>query len=144
MCICIYIHEFICIYTCIYIYICISVYIYIYIYIYICISIVYVHIYAYIYIYIYIYRYHTMSDVYTVALLPTKPSFDDDSGFRHGFRAEASLPLTQNTPAVTHDTTRLCWIAITHWDCHIHVDAVMPHLGSFLCISSCLMEKVQD
>ena len=71
-----------------------------------------------------IYRYHTMTDVYTAALLPTKPSSDDDSGFRHGFRAEASLPLTQIAPAVTHNTTRLCWIDVTLWDCHIYADAV--------------------
>ena len=45
--------------------------------------------YIYIYIYIYIYRYHTMTDVYTAALLPKKPSSDDDSGFRHGFGAKA-------------------------------------------------------
>ena len=52
--------------------------------------------------------YHTMIDVYTAALLPTMPSSDDDSGFRHGFGAEASLPLTQSAPAVIHDTSRLC------------------------------------
>ena len=37
--------------------------------------------------------YHAMTDVYTAAFLPTKPSSDDDSGFRHGFGVEASLPL---------------------------------------------------
>ena len=36
-----------------------------------------------------------MIDVCTTALLPTKPSPDDDSRFRHGFGAEASLPLTE-------------------------------------------------
>ena len=51
-----------------------------------------------------------MTDVYTAALLPRKPLSDDDSGFRHGFGAEASLPLTQSAPAVTNDTTRLYWI----------------------------------
>ena len=45
-----------------------------------------------------------MTDIYTAALLRTKPSSDDDSGSRHGFRAEASLPLTQNAPTVTHYT----------------------------------------
>ena len=65
-----------------------------------------------------------MTDVYTAALRPTKPLSDDDSGFRNGFRAKASLPLTQCSPAVTHDTTRLCWIDVTQWDCHIHTDAV--------------------
>ena len=49
-----------------------------------------------------------MTDVCMAALLPTKPSSDDDSGFRHGFRAEASLPLAQSASAVTHDTSRLC------------------------------------
>ena len=49
-----------------------------------------------------------MTDVYTAELLPTNPLSDDDSGFRHGFEAKASLPLTQSTPAVTHNTTTLC------------------------------------
>ena len=43
-------------------------------------------------------RYHKITDVYTTALLLTKPSSDDSSGFRHGFGAQASLPLAQNTP----------------------------------------------
>ena len=62
---------------------------------------------------LYIYStYHTITDVYTTALLLAKPSSDDDSGFGHGFGAEASLPLAQNAPAVSHDTTRLCRIYI--------------------------------
>ena len=65
-----------------------------------------------------------MTDVHTAALHPTKPSADDDSGFKYGFGAEASLPLTQSAPTITHDTTRLCWIDVTLWDCHIHADAV--------------------
>ena len=68
--------------------------------------------------------YHTITDVCTTALLPTKPSSDDDSGFRHGFRAEASLPLAQSVLAVSYDTTRLCQIVVTLWDCYIHADAV--------------------
>ena len=81
--------------------------------------------YIYIYIYIYIYsRYHTITDVYTTALILTKPSSDDDSGFRHGFGAEASLPLAQSAPAVSHDTTRVCQILVALWDCQIHADAV--------------------
>ena len=85
-----------------------------------------------------IYRYNTMTDVYTVALLPTKASSDDDSGFRQGFGAEVSLPLTQSTPAITHNTTKLCWIAISL------LMQLKPYLGSLLCIFSCLMEEVQD
>ena len=69
-------------------------------------------------------RYHTMTDVYTTVLLLTKPSSDDDSGFRHGFGTKASLPLTQSTPAVSYDTTRLCQIVVALWECHIHADAV--------------------
>ena len=65
-----------------------------------------------------------MTDVYTAALLLPKPSSDDDSGFRHGFGAEASLPLAQSAPAITHNTIRLCWIDVALWHCHIHGDAV--------------------
>ena len=65
-----------------------------------------------------------MADVYTAVLLPTKPSLDDASGFRHGFGAESSLPLTQSAPAVTHDTTRPCLRDVTVWNCHVYVDAV--------------------
>ena len=56
--------------------------------------------------------------------LLTKPSSDDDSEFRYGFGAEVSLPLAQSAPAVSHDTTRLCQIVVTLWDCHIHTDAI--------------------
>ena len=68
--------------------------------------------------------YHTITDVCTTAFHPTKTSSKDGSGFRHGFGAEASLPLTQSAPAVSHDTTRLCQIVVTQWDCYIHADAV--------------------
>ena len=81
-----------------------------------------VSIYIYIYAWIYVYRYITITDLYTTALLLTKPSSDDNSGFRHGFGAEASLPLTQSAPAVTHGTTRLCQIvvALLNWEIHAH------------------------
>ena len=75
---------------------------------------------VYIYIYIYIDN-HT--NTARAVLLPTKPSSDDDSGFRHGFGAEASLPLAQSAPAVSHDTTRLCWFDLAAWVCQIHADA---------------------
>ena len=66
------------------------------------------YIYIYIYIYIYMYSsYRTITDVFTTSLLPKKPSSDDDSRFRHGFGAEASLPLAQSAPVVSHDTTCL-------------------------------------
>ena len=57
-------------------------------------------------------RYHTITDVCTTRLLPIKPPSDDDSGFRHSFRAEASLPLAQSAPAVSHDNTRLCQFVV--------------------------------
>ena len=66
----------------------------------------------------------TITHVYTVSLLPTKPSSDDDSGFRHGVGAKTPLPQTQSAPAVTHNTTRFCWIDVTLCDCHIHTNAV--------------------
>ena len=44
--------------------------------------------------------------------------------FRDGFGAEASLPLAQSAPAVSHDNTRLCQIVVTLWDCHSHAEAV--------------------
>ena len=62
--------------------------------------------------FMFIYRYHIITDVYTTALLLTKPSSDDDSGFEHGFGVEASLPLAQSDPTVSHDTTRLCQIVV--------------------------------
>ena len=68
-------------------------------------------------------RYHTITDVYTIALILTKPSSDDDSGFRHGFGAEASLPVAHSTPAVSDDTTRLCQIIVAQWDCQINAVA---------------------
>ena len=70
----------------------------------------------------YIYRYHTMTDVYTEALLPTLHQMM--TVFRYGFGAEVSLPLTQSASVVTHDTIRLCCIDVTLWDCHIYADAV--------------------
>ena len=73
-----------------------------------------------------------MTDIYTAALLPTKPSSDDFSGFRHGFGAKASLPLTQSAITVTPYTTRLCWNDVTLWDCHIHADAVRALSRIFL------------
>ena len=76
------------------------------------------------YIYIYIYIYHAMTDACTTALLPKKPSSDDNSWFRHGFKTEPSLPLSQSTVVVTHYTTRLFGIVVALWDCHIHADAV--------------------
>ena len=42
------------------------------------------------------YIYHTVTDVCIAALVPTKPSTDDDFGFRHGFRAEALLSSGKN------------------------------------------------
>ena len=83
-----------------------------------------------------------MTHVCTTTLLPTKPSSDDDSRFRHDFGAEALLPLVQSAPAVSHNTTRLCWFVITLWDCHINADAVRALSWIFFCTSSCLMQKL--
>ena len=66
-----------------------------------------------------------MTDVYTAASLLTKPSSDDDSEFRHGFGAKASLPQDLGAPSVSHETTRLFWIVVNHRDCHINAGAVV-------------------
>ena len=42
----------------------------------------------------------------------------------HSFGAEASLPLTQSAPAVSHHTTRLYWMVFVLYECHIRSDAV--------------------
>ena len=60
-----------------------------------------------------------MTAVQTVVLLSTKPSSDNDSGVRHCFRAETSLPLTQSALAVPHD--RLCCPSV---GMYVHADAV--------------------
>ena len=64
-----------------------------------------------------------MTDVCTTGLLPTMLSSNDDSGFRHGFGAEATLALTHNDPAVVKDTTNFVRLS-SQWDCHIHADVV--------------------
>ena len=68
---------------------------------------------------------YTMHAVQIAVLLPTKPSFNNDFGFKHGFRAEASLPLTQNAPAGPNNTTKLCWsVVVNLWECYIHTDII--------------------
>ena len=57
-------------------------------------------------------------------MLPIKSSPDDDPGFKYGFWAEASLPVTQGAPAVSHNTTRLIWMVFALYECHIHSDVV--------------------
>ena len=122
---CLHIHMSVYIYIYIYIYIyyiCVYVYIHIYIYVY-----VYRHIWIYIYICVYIYIYiHAYIGIIQWSLYS---SIASNKAFirwwlRHGFGAKASWPLTQSAPAVTHNTTRLCWIDVTLWECHIHADAV--------------------
>ena len=68
-----------------------------------------------------------MTDVCTAALLPTKPSSDEDPRFRHGFRVKTSLQL-----AISHYTIRLCWIVVHQWNFHIHADAVRALSWIFL------------
>ena len=80
---------------------------------------------VYIYIYIYIYiNLCTKTATKEAILLPVRSSSDDDPGFRHVFWAKASLPLTQGTPAVSHNTTRIYWMLFNPYECHIRSDAV--------------------
>ena len=78
----------------------------------------------YVCMYVGVCEYHTMTDIYTAALLPKKPSSGDDSGFKHGFCAAVLFLQTPSAPAVTHDTIRLCWNDFTVCHCYIHADAV--------------------
>ena len=73
-----------------------------------------------IYIYMYIYKNCRKKAV----LLRIKSSSDDYPGFKYGFGSEASLPLTQGTPVVSHNTTRLYWMVFDLYECHIRSDAV--------------------
>ena len=140
MCVCVYIYMYIylciCLYMCIFLYMFLYVYIYVYlcvhIYLYICLYMytytyiykyIYMTLYIYIYIYVCIYRYYTITSVCTTALLPTKPSSDDDS-IQVWFRGRSIITTGPETPVVYHDTTRLFQIAVTLWDCHIHANAV--------------------
>ena len=77
--------------------------------------------------YIYIYMYAVM--------LPVKSSSDVDPVFKHGFGAEASLPLTHGPPAVSHNTTRLYWIVFNVYECHIRSDAVTVFFWIFFIYS---------
>ena len=116
-------------YLWIYIHIYLSyMYIYIYVYVHVCIYMYtclyeHIHIHMRIYIYIYIYIY-TKTAAKEAVLLPVKSSSDNDPGFRHGFGAEASLPLIQGAPAVSHNTTKLNWMVFNLCECHIRSDAV--------------------
>ena len=84
---------------------------------------VYMYIHMHIYLSIYIILY-TKTAAKEAVLLPVKSSSDDDPRFRHGFGAEALLPLTQGAPAVSHNTTRLYWMVFNLYECHIRSDAV--------------------
>ena len=79
------------------------------------------HTHTHTHIYIYIY---TRTAAKIAVLLRIKSSSNDDSWFRHGLGAEASLPLTHGAPAVSHNTTRLYWMVFDLHECHIRPDAV--------------------
>ena len=89
-------------------------------------------------------RYHTITDLYTTALLLRKPSSDDDSGFRHVSGPKNhyhKLRAPQQYLTTPPDFVRLLSLY------GIAIYSLMqlePYLGSFPCISSCLMEEVQD
>ena len=78
---------------------------------------------------------YTKTAAYIAVLLPIKSSSNNDPGFRHGFGAEASLPLTQGAPAVSHNTTRLYWMAFVLYKCLIRSDAVIVWFWIFFIYS---------
>ena len=96
----------------------------------------------------YIYMDYIKNDIQELSqkavLLPIKSSSDDYPGFRHGFGAEASLPLTQGAPAVFHNTTGLYWMVFDLYECHIRSDVVTVLFWIFfLYIPSSLLVKVR-
>ena len=85
----------------------------------------------------YVGRYQTMTDVYTVALLPTKPSSDDDSGFRPMPFRESIITTNPECPS---SNSQYHQILLDWRHSGIAISMLMhkePFLGSFLCISSC-------
>ena len=76
------------------------------------------HTHTHTYIYIYIYKNCHKKAV----LLPIKSSSDDEPGFRHCFGVKASLPFTQGTPALSHNTTRPYSMVFDLYECHIRSD----------------------
>ena len=92
--------------------------------------------YPYIYIYIYIYITHMWLQK-TIALLSTKPPSDDDPEVKHGFAAKASLSITQSTPAVSYNTTRIYWFSIPLWECQ---KKVQPRHVILCCIHNFLVQ----
>ena len=95
-------------------------------------------------IYVYIKKLYTKTAAKEALLLPVKSSSDDDPGFRHGFGAEASLPLTQGAPAVSHNTTRLYWMVFNLYECHIRSDAVTALFWIFFYIFPLLCRCKSD
>ena len=85
-------------------------------------------------------RYHKITDVYTTALLLTSLHQMTTLGSGMVLGPEASLPLAQSAPAVSHDTRFLSLYGIAR----SMLMLLEPYLGSFPCICSCLMEEVQD
>ena len=109
----------------------------------ICIRIVYnthTHTHTHIYIYIYIYKSYIQELSQKAVLLPVKSLSNDNPGFRHGFGAEASLPLTQGVPTVSHNTNRLYWTCTNAISVQMQLQS---GLGSFLYIPFYLLVKVR-
>ena len=52
-----------------------------------------------VFVYVDIKKLYTKTTAKEAVLLPVKSSSDDDPGFRHGFGAEASLPLNPGRPS---------------------------------------------
>ena len=66
-----------------------------------------------------------MSSIQIPVFFPTKPSSNDESWSRLSFGAETSLPITQSSLALSHDTNKLWKFVIILWKCHIHVHVVL-------------------
>ena len=75
------------------------------------------------YIYIYIYVSYNNSCLYH-SIASNKVFIKWWLSVQAWFRGRSIITTSPERPAVFYDTTRLCQIVVTLWDCHTHADAV--------------------
>ena len=83
---------------------------------------------------------HTLTDIYTAALLPTKPSIRWWLWIQAWFRDRNIITIKPKRPSSNSQYHQTLW----DWRHSVGLHAVRALSWIFLCIFSCLMEKVQD
>lgn len=59
---------------------------------------------------------------HTIVLLPTKPSSDDDSGFKHGFGARSIITTSPKQLSHISQYYKTMLDCCNLWDCYVHTD----------------------